>query len=160
MLATPDLDLRYRGQLRSTWWSISAPDDAALAYAYNPVQVKFTAIRLASSLVGWARQNARRDHVTSVPSAHLVSWPRQGRHVPKEACPKGGMSRSASSISGGFRARAPLPPERVSTMAPLIPINAQMHLEVHFVSLFQCAAFRSAVFPVRRCANVICRLLL
>lgn len=37
MIALGDVDIRYRGALRSTW-SISTVDDPGLAYAYNEIQ--------------------------------------------------------------------------------------------------------------------------
>jgi hypothetical protein len=38
MLAMPDLDVRYRGHLRSAW-SISAPDDPTVSYGYSEIKI-------------------------------------------------------------------------------------------------------------------------
>jgi hypothetical protein len=112
MLATGDVDRRYRGPLRSTW-SIATVDDPGLAYAYNEIKTPrivpsprdITRAEIVDSWLVWLRatEGKRAVHRVFHWARGVPTWQQaqrencSGRTIPNR------IDRSMAAILDEFR---------------------------------------------------------
>jgi hypothetical protein len=111
MLATGDIDRRYRGPLRSTW-SIATVDDPGLAYAYNEIRTPrimpspkdITRAEIVDSWLVWLRaeEGKRAVHRVFHWARGVPTWMQAQREACTERTIHNRIDRSMAAILREF----------------------------------------------------------